>query len=96
MPHQTLTPDRSPADDLEEMIVVYLKNGEKAPLPDANHVRLENGSDARGLVLRCMFGQQEVGQFKWEDVAGYSIAARRLGPGQPEGYEAWAQRAANF
>jgi hypothetical protein len=74
------------------VVVVYLKNGEKAPLPDANYVRLEEMADSRGLILRCMFGDQEVGQFKWEDVAGYSIAARRAASASPDGYNAWMQR----
>jgi hypothetical protein len=74
------------------MVIVYLKNGEKAPLPDADYVRLEHMDDSRGLVLRCLFGEQEVGQFKWEEVAGYSIAARPTPPMSADGFEAWSRR----
>jgi len=37
------------------MVVVYLKNGEKAPMPDANYVKLEALSDGRGMVLRVLY-----------------------------------------
>ena len=73
------------------MVVVYLKNGEKAPLPDANYVRLEAGGDSGG-TLRCLFGQQEVGVFKWDEVAGYSIAAKLPADGAPDSYDAWTER----
>jgi hypothetical protein len=60
------------------MIVVYLKNGEKAPIPDANYVRLEAGGDnASTQVLRCFFGNTELGFFRWEEVAGYTISKLR-------------------
>ena len=58
------------------MVVVYLKNGEKAPLPDANYVKLDATPEAGSLtMLRCFFGEREVGLFKWDDVSGYSIDA---------------------
>jgi hypothetical protein len=59
------------------MVIVYLKNGEKAPLPDANEVRVvEGASDKSGAaMLRCYFGEHEVGVFRWDEVAGYSIDA---------------------
>lgn len=74
------------------MVIVYLKNGEKAPLPDATYVRLEHMDDSRGLVLRCLFGDQEVGQFKWDEVAGYSIAARATASMSVDGFDAWSRR----
>jgi hypothetical protein len=75
------------------VIVVYLKNGEKAPMPDAGSVKLEAFADSRGMMLRCFFGSQEVGQFKWEDVAGYTVDAKpMIGASSPEAYEAWGQR----
>lgn len=61
-------------------------------MPDANYVRLEHLDDNRGLVLRCLFGDQEVGQFKWDEVAGYSIAARQPIPIAADGFDAWARR----
>ncbi len=58
------------------MVIVYLKNGEKAPLPDANYVKLDAGPDAaQSRMLRCYRGDMEVGVFKWEDVSGYSVDA---------------------
>ena len=74
------------------MVVVYLKNGEKAPLPDANLVRLDAGIDGKGVMLRCLFGDQEVGQFKWDEVAGYSIAATAGLTENQGSYDAWVQR----
>jgi hypothetical protein len=74
------------------VVVVYLKNGEKAPLPDATAVRLDATSDAKGLMLRCLFGDQEVGQFKWDEVAGYSIAATAPLNENGGSYDAWHQR----
>jgi len=72
------------------MVVVYLKNGEKAPMPDANFVRLESVPEAPGLMLRCFFGDREVGQFKWEDVAGYTIdVLGPPGPSSQRAYDAW-------
>ena len=75
------------------MVVVYLRNGEKAPMPDANFVKVdvapEGGGDA---MLRCYFGNAEVGQFKWAEVAGYTVEAVRV-PDAPLGtYEAWTKR----
>jgi hypothetical protein len=72
------------------MIVVYLKNGEKAPMPDADDVKLEAGVSPQALMLRCFFGGREVGQFKWEEVAGYTISVlvpADLSPARA--YEAW-------
>ncbi len=73
------------------MVVVYLKNGEKAPIPDANYVKLESTSEnASSQVLRCFFGNLEVGHFRWEEVAGYTISSVRapnLGTN-----DAWAAR----
>jgi hypothetical protein len=72
------------------MVVVYLKNGEKAPMPDADEVRLEAGGPAQAQMLRCFYGQREVGQFKWDEVAGYTISvisASDITSGRA--YEAW-------
>jgi hypothetical protein len=57
------------------MVVVYLRNGEKAPMPDATYVRIDPADAANGIILRCFFGNEEVGHFKWDDVAGYTISA---------------------
>jgi hypothetical protein len=75
------------------MVVVYLKNGEKAPMPDANYVKLESVVEgATTQVLRCFFGNAEVGHFKWEEVAGYTVSSVRA-PNLPGGsYDAWNQR----
>lgn len=70
-------------------MVVFLKNGEKAPLPDANYVKLEPSAEGGGQLLRCLFGEREVGLFKWDEIAGYSIdiigqpASTRVNPRQP-------------
>jgi hypothetical protein len=73
------------------LVVVYLKNGEKAPMADANYVRLESTSETGMLMLRCFFGSSEVGQFKWDEVAGYAVEVIRFG--EPQGsMEAWNQR----
>ena len=75
------------------MVVVYLKNGEKAPMADANYVRLEATPETGMTILRCFFGNNEVGQFKWDEVAGYAIEVVRLGDGPAAGsYEAWNNR----
>jgi hypothetical protein len=77
------------------MVIVYLKNGEKAPLPDANDVRLVAGDEKAGItMLRCYFGEHEVGVFRWEEVAGYSIDAPMSHSGASSGqaYEAWGVR----
>ena len=73
------------------MVVVYLKNGEKAPMPDANYVKLEsNGEGASMPVLRCFFGNTEVGVFRWDEVAGYTVSSVRVpNMGSPD---AWAAR----
>ena len=71
------------------MVVVYLKNGEKAPLPDAGYVRIEAG-EAGVTVLRCLFGDQEVGVFKWDEVIGYSITAKP-DLSSPGAYETWGR-----
>ena len=74
------------------MVVVYLKNGEKAPLPDANFVKIEASADpsGAGLLLRCYFGDREVGLFKWDDVAGYSIdVIPPPGVSPQSAYETW-------
>ncbi len=83
---------RLPADNLS-VIVVYLKNGEKAPMPDADYVKFEEPAPGRSL-LRCYFGSQEVGQFKWEEVAGYTLAPRpEIDPhSSPQAFEAWGMR----
>jgi hypothetical protein len=61
------------------MVVVYLKNGEKAPIMDANYVRIEGAEESpSSLVLRCFFGDAEVGHFRWEEVAGYTISKLQL------------------
>ena len=74
------------------MVVVYLKNGEKAPLPDANYVKIEAGVDGK-QTLRCFFGSSEVGVFKWDEVAGYSVAAMPNPDGPANiSYEPWTSR----
>ena len=74
-------------------VVVYLKNGEKAPLPDANYVKLEPGIEAGSTMLRCLFGDREVGLFKWDEVAGYTMEALSSLTGSThEGYQAWGVR----
>jgi hypothetical protein len=61
------------------MVVVYLKNGEKAPMPDANYVKLESaGEGTAAQVLRCFFGNTEVGNFRWDEVAGYTVDTVRV------------------
>lgn len=78
------------------MVIVYLKNGEKAPLPDATEVRVaESAGDKSGTaMLRCYFGDHEVGVFRWEEVAGYSIdAPMSINSGSSKAaYEAWGVR----
>ena len=74
------------------MVVVYLKNGEKAPLPDANFVRLDTPGDAGTLMLRCYFGNNEVGQFKWDEVAGYAIEVVRVPDISGVTMDAWNAR----
>jgi hypothetical protein len=76
------------------MVVVYLKNGEKAPIPDANYVRIENAAEGSTTqVLRCFFGNNEVGYFRWDEVAGYTIST--LGPATHGSNDAWAARLEN-
>ena len=73
------------------MVVVYLKNGEKAPMPDANYVKLEStGENASTSVLRCFFGNTEVGVFRWDEVAGYTVSSVRV-PNMGTS-DAWAAR----
>lgn len=74
------------------MVVVYLKNGEKAPMADANFVRLETTADTGMLMLRCFFGNEEVGQFKWDEVAGYAVEVLRLSGGPTGSPDAWNAR----
>ena len=79
------------------MVIVYLKNGEKAPLPDANEVRVgESAVDKSGVaLLRCYFGDHEVGVFRWDEVAGYSIDAPMSlndHASSKASYEAWGVR----
>jgi hypothetical protein len=73
------------------MVVVYLKNGEKAPMPDANYVKIEaSGETPATRVLRCFYGNTEVGHFRWEEVAGYTVSSVRVpNMGSPD---AWAAR----
>lgn len=73
------------------MVVVFLRNGEKAPLPDANYVKLEAGADGK-TMLRCFFGSAEVGVFKWDEVAGYSVAATPDPNRANVSYEPWMSR----
>ena len=78
------------------MVVVYLKNGEKAPLPDANFVKLESGPESGEMMLHVFYADREVGQFKWSEVAGYSLDTLSLSEVSPaSGYEAWSERLAN-
>ena len=72
------------------MVTVYLKNGEKAPMPDATHVKLEPAPTAAGDTLRCFFNDREVGAFKWDEVAGYTISVLDLPDVSPtSAYQAW-------
>ena len=73
------------------LVVVYLKNGEKAPMADANYVRLESPPEFGMLMLRCYFGNEEVGQFKWDEVAGYAVEVVRLSE-SPGSLDAWNAR----
>lgn len=42
-------------------------------------------------MLRCYFGNIEVGQFKWDEVAGYAVEVVRFG--EPGGsLDAWNTR----
>ena len=77
------------------MVVVYLKNGEKAALPDANDVRLDaGGANADAVMLRVFFGDAEVGVFRWEEVAGYSMdAPLSQAVASRAAYEAWGVKA---
>ena len=75
------------------MVVVYLKNGEKAPMADANYVRLETTPETGMTMLRCFFGNNEVGQFKWDEVAGYAVEVVRLSETPPgSSLDAWNKR----
>ena len=77
------------------MVVVYLKNGEKAPMADANYVRLESTAETGMTMLRCFFGSSEVGQFKWDEVAGYAVEVVRISDSPPVGsLDAWKDRMA--
>jgi hypothetical protein len=42
-------------------------------------------------MLRCSFGDHEVGVFRWEEVAGYSMDAPMThnGASTRQAYEAW-------
>jgi hypothetical protein len=73
------------------MVIVYLQNGEKAPLPDANYVKLDTAADAGAVkMLHVFFGDHEVGLFKWDSVSGYSIDAPfSERPSTAEAYKAW-------
>jgi len=78
-----------------DVVIVYLKNGEKAPLPDANFVKLDAGAEAGAVkMLRCFFGDHEVGVFKWDDVSGYSVDAPHSlqQPSTEDAYRAWGVR----
>ena len=60
------------------MVTVYLKNGEKAPMPDADYVKIESaGEGSIAHVLRCFHGNTEVGYFRWDEVAGYTVSSFR-------------------
>lgn len=74
------------------MVVVYLKNGEKAPMADANFVRLEATAETGTMMLRCYFGNNEVGQFKWDEVAGYAVEVLRLSSEPTGSLDAWNAR----
>jgi hypothetical protein len=70
-----------------------LKNGEKAPMADANYVRLDSTAETGMTMLRCFFGSNEVGQFKWDEVAGYAVEVVRLFDAPPAGtLDAWNDR----
>jgi hypothetical protein len=73
------------------MVIVYLKNGEKAPMPDATYVRIEP-AEAPGATLRCFFGNEEVGHFRWDDVAGYTISASGSIDADSTSAAPWMQR----
>jgi len=73
------------------MVVVYLKNGEKAPIPDAGYVKLEAvGGSGSNQALRCFSGNTEVGHFRWAEVAGYTIS--NLRSSSPGSMDAWTAR----
>ncbi|HLF78252.1 MAG TPA: hypothetical protein VJB57_12260 [Dehalococcoidia bacterium] len=76
------------------MVVVYLKNGEKAPMPDATYVKVEDTPGAADSTLRCFFGDREVGVFKWDEVAGYTVAVLTSNDFSPAGasLDAWNER----
>ncbi len=76
------------------MVVVYLKNGEKAPLPDANYVKVEAAGDASDAeqMLRCFWGNTEVGMFKWSEVAGYTVSSVHAPDAPFASNDAWNQR----
>jgi hypothetical protein len=77
------------------VVVVYLKNGEKAPMADANFVRLESTAETGMTMLRCFFGNHEVGQFKWDEVAGYAVEVVRISDSPSAGsFDAWRDRMA--
>jgi hypothetical protein len=61
------------------VVIVYQKNGEKAPMLDANEVRIEKDPDSAGLVLRCRFNGDDAGYFRWDEVSPYSITVPALG-----------------
>jgi hypothetical protein len=44
------------------------------------------------LMLRCFFGNNEVGQFKWDEVAGYAIEVIRLSSEPAGSLDAWNTR----
>ncbi|HEX5369724.1 MAG TPA: hypothetical protein VFY10_09965 [Dehalococcoidia bacterium] len=75
------------------MVVVYLKNGEKAPLLDANYVKIEAGNDSSGgeQKQRCFWGNTEVGQFKWSEVAGYTVSSIAHSDAPYASNDAWVQ-----
>ena len=73
------------------MVTVFLKNGEKAPMPDATYVKLEATGTAS--TLHCFYGDREVGVFKWDEVAGYTLSVLdRDALSSAASYEAWGTR----
>ena len=69
-------------------MLVYLKNGEKAPVADANFVKLDAGQSP--ALLRCLFCDREVALFKWDEVAGYTISVLAVEDASPaSAYRAW-------
>jgi hypothetical protein len=60
-------------------------------MPDATYVRIEP-AETPGAILRCFFGSEEVGHFKWDEVAGYTVSATSGIEGHAVSVTPWLQR----